>query len=411
MVHWHFPKEFFLYFVFFFLVIVLRAPDAFFHAQFWAEDGNIWYANAYNTGGLHSIFLTASGYFQTVSRLVAWLSLALPMSMAPLVFNMLAASIQTIPAFLFVSSRFEKAIPQFSIRFSCALLLLLLPNTAEIQVNITNAQWWLALTAFMVLVADAHTARRWHIFDVSILLLAGLSGPFALLLSPIAWILVFLNRTKTSLQNAWLLSGTALVQLVGIFFINHGERLAEIPQYTALLVLKIFNRQILWGPLIGPTQYEALTQHTFWFPIFFFTTTLLALFLALYALRKAPIQVGLFVLFGCLVFISSLASPILTHTPEELLIPRNGTRYWFIPMCAFMAILIWNTLQGSRVVKILSGIFLATCLFGIVLEFRRPPFKEYSWEQNVQKFQQLPQGQPMEIPLNPRGWSMTLIKQ
>jgi hypothetical protein len=47
-------------------VLVLRRPDAIFNAQFYAEDGKYWYADAYNHGWA-CVFMPQWGYLQTVS--------------------------------------------------------------------------------------------------------------------------------------------------------------------------------------------------------------------------------------------------------------------------------------------------------------------------------------------------------
>ena len=56
-------------------LIFSRQPDAFLHAQFFAEDGKVWFADAYNSGWFTSLFRAQDGYFQTLPRLAAALSL------------------------------------------------------------------------------------------------------------------------------------------------------------------------------------------------------------------------------------------------------------------------------------------------------------------------------------------------
>jgi hypothetical protein len=68
-------------------VIVLRRPDVIFHAHFYAEDGAVWYADGYNLGWLHALTITAGGYVNTLQRLVAALSLLVPLRDAPLFMN------------------------------------------------------------------------------------------------------------------------------------------------------------------------------------------------------------------------------------------------------------------------------------------------------------------------------------
>src|SRR5438067_4282289 len=88
-------------------IIFSRRPDAILNAQFWAEDGQRWYADAYQFG-IRCLLIPdeLGGYFHSVSRLSALTALIFPFSMAPLVMNLIAIAIQILPASIFLSSRF-----------------------------------------------------------------------------------------------------------------------------------------------------------------------------------------------------------------------------------------------------------------------------------------------------------------
>src|SRR6185437_16127052 len=91
-----------------FLIIFSRRPDAILNAQFWAEEGQRWYADAYHFG-IRCLLVPdeLGGYFHSVSRLSALTALIFPFSMAPLVMNLFAIAIQILPASIFLSSRFS----------------------------------------------------------------------------------------------------------------------------------------------------------------------------------------------------------------------------------------------------------------------------------------------------------------
>ncbi len=94
-----------------FLLIFSRRPDAITNAQFFAEDGQRWFADAYHLG----IAMPAhsrpgwriSPYRSPPGRLIV---LIFPFSRAPLVMNLCAILVQILPVTIFVSSRFS-AIP------------------------------------------------------------------------------------------------------------------------------------------------------------------------------------------------------------------------------------------------------------------------------------------------------------
>jgi hypothetical protein len=174
-------KIFLLFFIplVFVLITVLRRPDAITNAQFYAEDGVFWYSEAYSAHNFWEPFLLPKqGYFQTVSRVGGLFGNLVDIRYAPLVFNWIAILIQILPALYFLSARFGRIIPKFYRRFLCSLAYLLLLGTAEIHANITNAQWHLALMMYLIMIVPESKRIGWKIFDNTILLLAGLSGPF-----------------------------------------------------------------------------------------------------------------------------------------------------------------------------------------------------------------------------------------
>jgi hypothetical protein len=90
--------------------LFLRCPATLLHAEFWAEDGVVWYADAYNAGW-HSLFFLLNGYLQTISRLVALLAQFLPLAWAPTLFAVAALLVQTLTAVFIVSARMATVWP------------------------------------------------------------------------------------------------------------------------------------------------------------------------------------------------------------------------------------------------------------------------------------------------------------
>src|SRR5688572_28586834 len=80
-----------------FSILVSHRPDAVLTPQFWAEDGTLWYPQAYEEGAA-SLWKPYNGYFHLVPRLVALVSQAFPLEYAPLAFNLVALGIQLLPA-------------------------------------------------------------------------------------------------------------------------------------------------------------------------------------------------------------------------------------------------------------------------------------------------------------------------
>src|ERR1700749_2099844 len=88
-----------------FIAIFSRLPGAFLHAQFYAEDGWVWYQQAYNLHWFRTLGITQAGFIQLLPRLVAGLTLLSPMQYAPLIMNLAGAVVQVLPVNALLSRR------------------------------------------------------------------------------------------------------------------------------------------------------------------------------------------------------------------------------------------------------------------------------------------------------------------
>ena len=160
-------------------IIIFRKPDLISNPQFWAEDGRVWFQDAYNIG-LGAILNPSSGYLQTISRVTAAVAQLFPLRYAPLLFNLVAICIKALPVVFLFSPRFFRIIPKFSNKLILAALYIFLPNTSEVYSNLTNTHTYLALLAFMIIIAKPSQKFFSKLFDYFFLALSGLSGPFVI---------------------------------------------------------------------------------------------------------------------------------------------------------------------------------------------------------------------------------------
>lgn len=143
-------------------LIVARRPDALFHPQFWAEDGPIWYQDAYNDG-VWALLHPHTGYLQTLSRLTALVAVQFPLAWGPTIYAVVALYFQVLPAFVLLSAHLDQDIQSWAGRLALAYFYALVPNSYEWNMNVTNAQWHLALAAFLMIIStpsDKTTVRH-----------------------------------------------------------------------------------------------------------------------------------------------------------------------------------------------------------------------------------------------------------
>jgi hypothetical protein len=403
-----------LIFVTGFAIVVLRRPDAILNPQFWAEDGAFWYADAYNKGVIHSIFLPLSGYFQTITRFIGAFVQIFPFSSAPLVFNVIAIIIKVLPANLFVSSRFSLLIPNQYMRIFVSFLYLALPNSREIHANLAGSQWHLALLAFMVIIAAPSLQPIWRCFDIGVILISGLSGPFSLMLTPIAALRWYLIREKWSLALFLLAGSCALIQIISLVPTMLDSRSPMTLGATPGLFVRILSSQVFLGTLIGQRGLERIVSPSGWYGVVSFGIAIIGLAMIINALFRGPMELRLFIIFAALIFGTALISPQVSYTIPQwqaLSSPGGGGRYWFIPMLAFLTVLIWMLARSySSKSRIFAASLLSIMAIGIILDWQHPRFTDFNFKDHAHRLETSPKGTIVLIPINPPGWSMSLIK-
>ncbi len=392
------------------LVLVGRRPETLLRPQFWAEDGHFWYSQAYNNGAWQTLLKPENGYLQTISRLTASIALFLPLKYAPYFFNGLALMVQLYPIIILWSKRFSKVVPSPMGRLVLTLVYLLLPNSSETHGNITNAHWHLPLAAFMLLISvDEHRWRWQKWLEGCFLLLVGLSGPFSLFLLPVALAFWFIRGRRFSLIQAVILETTAVYQLA---LIIPGIKTArsDTPLGASWhLLTDIVGGQIVGSGLFGHQFIRWSSAYPSLLAIAFYT----GLVVGAYAFIRGCLELKLFLLFSLAIFASSLIVPQVSLEKAQwpVLTQENmGVRYYFFPILAWLVVIFWYAAGKNLYLKTAGIVLLAVAAIGFVSDFRYNSYDDYGFSQKAEQFEALPEGQSFTFPLNPPGWTMTLLK-
>ncbi len=155
----------------------------------------MFFQSAYTQGWYAPLLHQQAGYLQTFSRLVADAGLLVPLTWLPAFFAGVALVVQVAPAVFVASRRMARAVPDRRVRILLAAVYLVVPNSSEVNVKLTNAQWHLAILALLVLLAVPASRVTGRALDVAVIVLSGLTGPFVLSLVVIA-VLVYLRRRQ-----------------------------------------------------------------------------------------------------------------------------------------------------------------------------------------------------------------------
>ncbi len=392
-------------------VIVWRRPDAVFHAQFYAEDGHVWFADAYNLGWWPALFHTFAGYFETLPRLVASLALLVPFFLVPLFLNLIAIAFQALPVNMLLAAR-SSTWGSLRFRLLLAGMYLALPNCDEVGRGIDNAQWPLALSAFILLLACSPHSIAGRVFDILFLLLCGLTGPFCIFLLPISIFLALKHRDSWRWVQAGIMAGTSLIQGRALLFLAPASRAHRAFGASPELFARILGGQVYVGALLGHNKLAATPG--LWFSIILVSAAIGGTaFIAICSL-KSPSAMKLFLFFSAAVLAGGLINPFEWDHPEvpiwAVYAGLGGLRYWFFPTLAFAWALLWGCRSRITPVKAVSATLLCLMCFGIIRDWRHPVYSETHFAESVERFNTAPAGTTVTIPEHPQGWNMKLVK-
>lgn len=380
--------------------IISRRPDALFHPQFYAEDGAVWYAQAYNLGWLHSLTIPEGGYLNTLPRLVCGLALFVPLRHAPAVLNAFGLLIQVLPVMVLLSGRCA-AWGSLPLRALQAAVYIALPNSNELDVTITNAHWHLVLVICLIAFAGPPRNRWWMGFDIAVCVVGGLTGPWAIVLTPLVLVFWWLRRQRWSLVVAAVLGICAVIQSAELA--ASATRPVTPLGATPQLLLRLIAGNVYMGAVWGQNGFAVRGPLAGEIAVFLLGSAILG-----YCLYRGRLELKLFIAFSLLILAASLYSPlIIGPLPRwQLLAIDKGGRYWFFPMLALLwSMLYCGTRKSSRLLLL---VFLSR---GIWHDWRYWAYKDENFGVYARQFEQASAGTKMTFPIYPDGHSMELIKR
>jgi hypothetical protein len=412
-------------------------PSLLLQAQLYSNDG-AWYQAAYTHGPLLTLAYPANGYLVLIQRGAASLSLLLPLIAVPTFFNVVALLVEVAGICYLLSTRMAQAIPSPGVRVAIAVLVIALPNAYDTSGNLTNAQWHLALIAFLVVFAVPSRGLAGRLTDGAILILSGLSGPYCLLLEPIVgwrWLRHRHDRRSRSVLVANSLC--VLVQLAVIAAavgVRQGWRALGaglVPLVTML------GRQLTLGLAAGAHGLSALVGTPLGDnAVVLGVLAALPVATCAWAMWRGPEVLRAFCLFATLELVLALATPsVATPKWPHLGLPADvvnfhpgGIRYFLYPLLAYALSLGWLAAEGlrrerareagSRRLPVVLArtaavsaalLLLLAAVDGVPRDWEYPPYLDLHWSAAVQRLEAAAPGTAVVIPLNPQGASMTLV--
>ncbi len=387
-------------------VFLFRVSDTVLHPQFWAEDGSIFFQDAYCVGGA-SIIKPYNGYYHLIPRLTALFANQFDPLYAPAIYCGVAVILTFLVLYLALS-------PRLSLPFKplLALLIVIIPNGDEVYANITNTQWYLAIGVLLVIIMKPSNTK-FHLFlETLFVFVAGLTGPFVLLLMPVFIAKVWLNRSlpeerqrSTALMIAAFATSVLQAYALSISNIPTPGDISELPHDFSgnLSLLSVVLFMHLFFPFIYIIDhfYHALFIDMAFTPLVTISsiTLILAVSVFIYSLVRGDYKFEKIAIayFGAIVLAASLYK--IRGMMLDLLQDKAANRYFFIPSIMLCWLLV--LLLKDKLLRYVSMILIVFLISSAAVDFRRKPFDNLNWPLWANKIGSVPQ---LTIPINPTGF-------
>lgn len=395
-------------------VLVSRRPDAFLNPQFYAEDGALWFARAYNLGAFTSMLVPDAGYLQVLATGTGAIAVLFPVSAAPLVFALVAAIVEVSPAVFLSTRRASQLISNLAPRLMLAFLYLALPNVWTNSVVMTYASWRLGLLAFLLLVTRPN--GRWgSLFDGVVVALCGLGSPLMLFMLPVAIVHAVIRPAERSVPFLTAAAFTSVVQLWHLAG-SAGARPTLQLGVSIENFCRIFANQYVYSLMWGRSGFSDRVASWPWLenPAALAVVSAAGLFLLVFAAVRGPYALRLFLLFAGIVLSATLTSATVTGPTqwEALGHPGAGTRYFLYGMLAIVTSLGWLATRGPVAARVIGVATLGLILvMGVRADWRHHALPDHDYRSFARDFENSPSGTVLETPIEPPGWTVMLVKR
>lgn len=403
-----------------FIIFVMRRPDIITNAQFWAEDGAIWYHQANILGPLQSLILPQQGYYQSISKLVASLSLLLPIYYAPLFFNIIGIAVRCWVVMFLLSKRLDMY--RLPARFMIAAFVLFMPHLEEVHANITNAHWYLSMLLFMVLIARKPTTLPGKVHDVIALVVAGFSGPFIVFMVPLLALKLVCNAKGEGIIDKvfsaikkidWfscLFVLFALIQVMTILLSFDDSRIHTELGATFQLLINILSTRVFAGFALSDVSILELWK----MDLINDLIVVISVSIIGFVLYRSDWRTWAIIIYPFTMLFLALARPMIsTEIPQwhGFEYPGSGQRYFVITGVFWFSILALAASKFTKPLRYLSYIVLLVVIVKVAAyDFNIQPLPDSNWNEQVQRYNNSKVGDKVIMEINPTGWVMEIVK-
>lgn len=365
-------------------IVSIRKTDALYNPQFWAEDGVIFFSQDAEFGPA-AIFKTYSGYLHLVPRLIAWVGGHLSACHVPAFYVGSA-----LVCFGLTTARLFSPRLTLPNKPLLALALALVPHQGEVFATPTNIQWFAALLFPMILLSEDARTRAQRARDLVIAGVAGLTGPFSILVAPLFVVRWWRRRSRESLLLLAVVGGCAAIQAVLILAIPTPP-IPRTGPVELLNLLAVASRRLPMLLVFGQAGSPIFTT-----PFIIVTGAVLLVLLGwiTHHSRASRWSVITMWVLAAVVLAASTYKDRIDLYPREFI---SGDRYFFMPRVLMLWLLAcsatWRTWPGRA-----AGAVLVLSFAANLPHLLAPHYADHHWEDYCAR---IDAGERIVVPINP----------
>ena len=389
--------------LFIFLILIIffyRSPYIFLNGRFMAEEGSIYFANAYKYDFFYSLFFIDfnSGYLNLWANFSGIISNFFSLLLAPLISNYLALIPKVIILYLalykdsiFLKTFFHKVL-------FCLLIFLSPLNIPEIWLNSINSQIFFCIITFTLCFIN-YSKQSKNFYFLILIFISGLTGIYSCILLPVFYFKFYLYKTKQDLLNFIVLFFCTVTQILIVLYAKTSNLIYSGKFNfidTEILINYVYNvlvKVFIGTPLTKYIYYNYLNLDLFLLSIIIIIFFTLILALLFYFIRNNKIinSDNKFIILSLLFVLLTTSVIVMIGAIDQ----KVGGRYSAVPsfytLCLVLTLLnIFNKFK-------IKYLFLCLILFSIfsgAYEFKPPKDRNHyldcngcpNWKDEIKKF-------------------------
>jgi len=317
--------------------------------------------------------------------------------------------LQAGPVPFLLSSQFRRWAP-LPTRIAFAAVYVAIPNAREIHIVCTNSQWHLALIMALLAFTEAPQSLAAKVFELAVITIGAVTGPFALVLVPLVAIFWYVRRLRWTAIVLSILSAGAIVQVFTLLSSSSQRPLRGHLGASLSLFFRLLGGNCFMGALLGSHRFGLklpLVCSALMFAI--------GLGLCVYCARFLSAGVRLFFVFCFGLFLAGLRMPAIQPNPTPmwmLLLEIPSQRYLFFPSLPFLFAILWCAGYARNRMARISAIALAPILcIGVWSDWRVPSLPPMDLHQQAAILKAARPGEHVVLDEYPPGWSIYLVKR